>query len=298
MTLPERGVLTPKVSFASLLEGARPSEVHSSDLGLVDYTREILASGLPGVRQDQPDLRPAQLDSYISNALEHEIPEMGVGVRRPVALRAWLTAYAAATATTANYTAILDAATAGQGDKLARQTAVAYRELLERIRLLEPLPAWVPVFNPLGRLGQAPKHHLVDPALAARLLGATELSLIDDSLPGAVPRKGSLLGVLFESLAAMTVRVFAEVARARVFHLRTRNGEHEIDLIVERSDHSVLAIEVKLSSAIDRHDTKHLIWLEGQLGDRLVDKVLINTGPYAHRLPDGTAVVPLGLLGP
>jgi len=63
------------------------------------------------------------------------------------------------------------------------------------------------VYNPLGRLGQAPKHHPVDLALAARLLGATERSLIDDSLPEAVPRRACLLGVLFESLAAMAIRV-------------------------------------------------------------------------------------------
>ena len=298
MTLPERGVATPKVSFASFLDGTKPSVVHNSDLRLMDYTREIVASGLPGVRQDPPELRPAQLNSYIANALERDIPEMGVGVRRPMALRAWLAAYAAATATTASYTVILDAATPGQGDKMARQTAAAYRELLERVRLLEPLPAWAPAFSALNRLGQAPKHHLVDPALAARLLGATERSLVNDTSSVALPSQGSLLGALFESLAVLTVRVFAEATEAMVSHMRTRNGDHEIDLIVERSDHKVLAIEVKLSSAVNPHDAKHLNWLEDQIGDRLIDKVIINTGPYAHRLPDGTAVVPLSLLGP
>lgn len=298
MTLPERGVVTPKVSLASLLDGSRPSKIHPTDMKLANYTSEIVASGLPGVRHDPPGHRSAQLDGYLDNALEHDIPEMGAGVRRPRALRAWLTAYAAATSTTANYTAILNAATPGEVDKVSRQTAGVYRELLERLRLLEPLPAWLPAFSPLRRLGQAPKHHLVDPALAARLLDTTEESLIHEGSAGPIPRQGSLLGALFESLVVMTVRVFAAPTRARVFHLRTRNGEHEIDLIVERPDHRVLAIEVKLASAVDPRDSKHLNWLERQIGDRLIDKVIINTGPFAHRLPDGTAVVPLGLLGP
>ncbi|MCL2803761.1 MAG: DUF4143 domain-containing protein [Micrococcales bacterium] len=298
MTLPERGISSPAVSLTGLLTGSDPVGRHTTDVSLTDYAREIIASGLPGIRQDPPSLRHRQLDSYIDNALERDIPELGVAVRRPRALRAWLAAFAAATGTTANYTTILNAATPGQGDKLSRQTSAAYRELLERIRLLEPLPAWIPAFNPLSRLGQAPKHHLVDPALAARLLGATEKSLLDDTAAGANLRLGSLLGALFESLAVMTVRVFAELAGARVSHLRTGNGDHEIDLIVERDDHRVLAIEIKLSSSVGNHDTKHLNWLESKIGDRLVDKVVINTGPFAHRLPGGAAVVPLALLGP
>ncbi|MDR0416719.1 MAG: DUF4143 domain-containing protein [Propionibacteriaceae bacterium] len=296
MTLPERGVTSPTVSFADLLAGGRPELAGQTEFGLADYTREIIASGLPGIRRDPPRLRLRQLDSYIANALDHDIPALGAGVRRPRALRAWLAAYAAATATTANYGAILDAATPGEADKLTRPTVAVYRELLEQIWLLDPLPAWIPAFNPLKRLAQAPKHHLVDPALAARLLGATERSLLDGTATGPVPRPGTLRGALFESLAALTVRVFAEPAGAQVSHLRTRNGDHEIDLIVERDDHKVLAIEVKMGAAVGRGDSRHLAWLEST--GAVVDKVIVNTGPLAHRLPDGTAVVPLALLGP
>ena len=297
MTLPERGVTRPAVSFSGLLDGGKPTATCSTDVSLTDYTREIIASGLPGIRQDPADLRRRQLDSYIDSALDRDIPELGATVRRPRALRAWLTAYAAATSTTANYTAILDASTPGEADKLSRATATVYRELLERVRLLEPLPAWVPTQNLLTRLSQAPKHHLVDPALAARLLGATEQSLLDATADATTVREGTLLGALFESLAVMTVRVYAELSGARVSHLRTRNGDHEIDLIVERDDHRVLAIEAKLSASASAHDTRHLTWLESQIGDKLIDKVIVNTGAFAHRMPDGTAVVPLALLG-
>ncbi len=298
MTLPERGVATPSVSFSALLSGEAPHLVGQSSMTLPDYTREILASGFPAIRQDPDHLRPRQLDSYLDNSLEHDIADLGVEVRRPRALRSWLTAYAAATSSTANYTAILDAATPGEADKLSRPTAVVYREFLERIHLLDPLPAWIPAFNPFKRLAQAPKHHLVDPALAARLLGATERSLLDDNTHVPLRRSGTLLGALFESLAVMSVRVFAEAERARVAHLRTRNGDHEIDLIIERADHKVLAIEVKLSASISHGDATHLSWLKSEIGDRVIDRIIINTGPFAHRLPDGTAVVPLALLGP
>ncbi|MDR3107560.1 MAG: hypothetical protein LBU05_05115 [Bifidobacteriaceae bacterium] len=173
MTLVERGVTEPSVSFTELLSGARSGLRGATDFGLAQYAEEIVASGLPGIRRDPAGLRARQLDSYLDALRERAVPALGSEVRRPQALRAWLTAYAAATATTTAYTKILNAATAGDADKIAAQTAAAYRELLRRLWLFDPLPAWIPALNPLKRLAGSPRRHLVDPALAARLLGAT-----------------------------------------------------------------------------------------------------------------------------
>lgn len=81
-------------------------------------------------------------------------------------------------------------------------------------------------------------------------------------------------------------------------HLRTRNGDHEVDLVLVRDDGRVVAVEVKLSGTVSDHDTKHLRWLADRLGDRLLDAIVVTTGPQAYRRPDGIGVVPLGLLGP
>ncbi|MGH3938195.1 MAG: hypothetical protein ACRDTG_06105 [Pseudonocardiaceae bacterium] len=80
-------------------------------------------------------------------------------------------------------------------------------------------------------------------------------------------------------------------------HLRTRNGDHEVDLIVERDDGRVLAIEVTLSPSVSDTDVKHLRWLRERLGDHLLDSVVITTGRHAYRRTDGIAVVPAALLG-
>lgn len=52
---------------------------------------------------------------------EREFPEQGYPIRRPAVLRARLAAYAAAISTTATYSKILDAATAGLANKPARR---------------------------------------------------------------------------------------------------------------------------------------------------------------------------------
>ena len=107
-----------------------------------------------------------------------------------------------------------------------------------------------------------------------------------------------MLGHLFESLVTLCVRVPAQAAEADVAHMRTRNGDREVDLVVVRDDGRLLAIEVKLANAIDDRDVRNLRWLGEQLGDRLLDAVVINTGPAAYRRTDGIGVVPLGLLAP
>jgi hypothetical protein len=94
------------------------------------------------------------------------------------------------------------------------------------------------------------------------------------------------------------VRTYAQGAEARLGHLRTKAGEHEIDLIVERADGRVLAIEVKLLRTVGDADVRHLRWLRDQIGDDLLDAVIVTTGPEAYRRADGVAVVPAALLGP
>lgn len=297
LTLPERGVCEPTVAMADLLTGARDPVGGATDLTLRDYTDEIVRSGLPGMRALSGRALRTQLDGYIDRLIEHDVPDAGHEVRRPATLRAWLTAYAAAAGEAVSYEKVRDAATAGHVDKPAKTTTLPYIDVLTGLRILDPLPAWLPGHDHLSRLTKGPKHHLADPALAVRLLGLDATALLTGGGGDAIPRDGVLVGGLFESLAAMSVRVFAQHSEARVSHLRTYGGEHEVDLVVETGSGDVVAIEVKLSATIDDDDVRHLNWLQGQIGVRVLDKVVLTTGPRAYRRPDGVAVVPLALLG-
>lgn len=298
MSLSERGVAVPTVSLRALLAGGSPEIAGFSEVDVAGYTEEILRSGFPGIRDLPERARALQLDSYVARIVERELPENGVSVRRPGALRAWLAAYAAATATNASYGTILDAATPSDADKPARQTTAAYREHLRRIFVLDPLEAWIPTFAPLKRLTYTPKHHLVDPALAARLVGVEKDGLLRGEGGRVWSGTGTWLGALFESLATQSVRVYAGAAEATVGHLRTKNGKHEIDMIVESHNRACVAIEAKLSNTVEDTDVRHLNWLHDQIGDRLADRIVLYTGRFAYRRADGVAVIPVALLGP
>jgi len=299
LTLLERGLETSTVSIATLIKGGRPDVRGRTGVTLEDYVDEIVTSGFPGLRSLSGRALRAQLDSYVQRIIERDFGEMGHALRNPAVLRRWLTAYAAASSTTVSYETIRDASTGGQGEKPAKTTTIPYRDVLERLWIVEPVPAWLPTRNRISRLSAPPKHQLADPALAARLLGVDGRALLEGADVGPpVPRDGTLLGALFESIVTLGVRVCAQAAEATVKHLRTHGGEHEIDLIVERADGRVLAIEVKLARNVVDHDVRHLHWLSGQIGSDLLDAVVVTTGEEAYRRKDDVAVVPAALLGP
>jgi hypothetical protein len=299
MSLAERQIDSPVIGLAEMLSGDGRALTGTSAVTLPGYVDEILASGFPGIRPLTGRARRAQLDSYLSRVVDRDFPELGLTIRRPATLRAWLAAYAAATSTTTTYNKLLGAATPGEAEKPAKTTTIAYRDVLERLYLVDPVPGWLPTRNRLSRLTQAPKHHLADPALAAHLAGIDAGALLRGEGPQQLTvRDGSFLGALFESLVTLSVRVYAQASEATVHHLRTRDGDHEVDLIVARRDERVVALEVKLHGAVDNTDVRHLLWLRDQLGDDLLDAAVITAGDRAYRRMDGIAVIPAALLGP
>ncbi|MXW96940.1 MAG: ATP-binding protein [Acidimicrobiaceae bacterium] len=296
LSLAERGLAAPTVSLSDLLTGDRPRLDGAAEVGVEQYADEIVRSGFPGIRPHPDRIRRGLLDGYVDQILNHDVHQFGHTFRDEGSLRRWITAYAAAVSTATSFEKIRDAASAGEDDRPARTTTIPYRSALEGLRLIEKVPAWLPTRNRLRRVASAPVHQLTDPALAARLLGVGTDALIAGT--EGWEGDGTLLGALFESLVTLSVRVYAQACEARVHHFRTQGGEREVDLIVERADGAVVALEVKLKSVINDRDVRHLQWLRDQVGSRMLDAAVLSTGRQAYRRADGIGVIPASLLGP
>jgi len=295
MSLAERGIEQPTVSLAQLVAGNVACQGHTS-IRLRDYVREIIGSGLPGIRFQDSDLIALLLDSYLDDIVTREFSEQGHTVRKPAVLKSWMAAYAAATGTSTSYRRILEASTPGESGKPSKGATLAYRDTLRSLWMLDPLDAWLPTSNRLKRLAQAPKHYLADPALACRLLHVGVDRLMTGADQHSDLREGTLLGALFEHLAVLSVRVYAQRIGATVCHMRTQGGDHEVDMIIEAEGDGIFGIEVKLSQGIDDFDCRHLLWLREMIGDDFIGGAVLNTGGYAYKRQDGLAVVPLALL--
>ena len=295
LSLAERGVSETSVSLGALLAGNAEISGETA-IGFVDYSRELMRSGFPAFRQLEGKALRSALDGYLERVIDADVKELGLAVRKPALLKAWMTAYAAATATVASWETIRDAANPGSGQVPAKSTAIPYRDALTRLRILDELPPWLPSNNMLRRSSLASKHFLADPALAMRLMNLDAESIHGAEGFGSQQFDRPLIGRMFEALAVLSVRTYAEACFAKPMHFRDALGRHEIDVILEREDGKILAIEVKLGNIVSDADTKHLRWLRAELGENLVDCVVLNTGPLAYR-KDGIAVIPLALLG-
>lgn len=294
MTLAERGEQTPPISFADLLDEKSPDVDFESAWTLTNYIDEITRSGFPAIRGMSHLARSLALEGYIQRVIDSDLPEIGQNIRRPEAVMAWMSSYAAATATTASWESIRDGANSGSSTTPTKVTTIPYRDALTRLRILDELPAWLPSQNFVSRLSQGPKHFLADPALAVSLLGLNPKSLEVADTPGQNAVK-PILGRLFEALATLSIRVYAEANNAKIYHFRDGHGRREVDLIVIREDGKVLPIEIKMTSAPKPKDSENLRWLKTQLGDKVLEPVLIHTGKYAYK-SDGVLHIPLALL--
>lgn len=296
MTLSEREDHTPSVSLRALARGDR-TVTGDTEWGTQDYVDEIFRSGFPGLRELSDDTRRFVLQGYVQRIVDSDLPHLGIPFRKPASLLAWLTAYAAATSTTARWETIRQAATPGSFDPPTKVTVMAYRDALTRLRILDELPAWLPQGTTLARLAQSPKHYVADPALAITLLDLTQGDLLGDTRVEGPPAYGPLVGRLFEALAALSVRVYAEGMGASVSHFRDAEGRREVDFIVQLTDGKILPIEVKMGHTVTSADTKHLAWLRDTIPDKVVDTMVLYGGRRAFR-QDGIAIVPLSLIGP
>ena len=161
---------------------------------------------------------------------------------------------------------------------------------MTKLWILEPLEAWQPLGSGWKRLTSSPKHHLVDPGFAARLLDLEAQDLL-------TPAGANMYGALFESLAVLCVRVFAQALEATVGHFRTRAGEHEVDLVLQGRGGAIVALEVKTANRVGDHDVKHLLWLRERVGEKMRAAAVLYGGKQAYMRKDGIAVIPLGCLG-
>lgn len=282
MTLCERRGEAPTASLADVGEfGIDALRGIPSPLTPSEQTDAVAESGLPGyLGMDSADHHEA-LRAYLDLAVARDLAEIAPAQRDVTKLRSYVRAYGATVGTTAEHSAIHNAA------GVSKATGETYHDLLTRLGLIEELPGWS--HNRLKRLTRRPKRHLVDPALAAADRYDAALTL--SQRPGRA-------GQLFESAVVCQVRAAADALGLgwRFSHLRTAGGEHEIDLIADLPGGDMLAFEAKLSRTVTAADARHLSTLRERLGTSFRAGLIVHPGDTAYRLDDRIAAVPLAVL--
>lgn len=248
---------------------------------LLGYVEIALRGGFPQAALALSDqARTGWTESYVEQLLTRDAAQLDGG-RDPARLRRFFEAFALNSAGIARDRTLYEAA------GIDHRTASAYERLLTNLLVVEAIPAWTS--NRLKRLVLSAKRYLVDAALIGAVLHLDAR---------AVMRDGDLLGRVLDTFVVSQIRAELSAAetRPRLYHLRTKEGRHEVDLVSEITGPDVVAIEVKADAAPDRWSARHLVWLRDQLGDRFIAGVVLHVGPRAYALTDRIVAAPIATL--
>jgi predicted AAA+ superfamily ATPase len=250
-------------------------------LDLLDYVERAIRGGYPEPALGLTDeARAAWLSGYLDQLITRDAASVA-GDRDPVRLRRYFEALAINTAGQPEHRTLYDAA------QITRTTALAYDSLLTNLFVLDSVPAWAT--NRLTRLIKAPKRYLVDPALVGAALGLDATGVLRD---------GDLLGRVIDTFVLAQLRPELELSAypPRLYHLRDKEGRHEVDLVAELSGGRVLAIEIKSTAAPNRSDARHLEWLRCALGERFLAGAVLHTGPGLFSLGERISAIPIAAI--
>lgn len=240
----------------------------------------VLTGGYPEMRaRAQPERRRAWARDYVNSIVQRDIRDLAA-VGRLDQMPRLLRALAAHAGQLTNFSQL--GGQLGLDDKTCRR----YVGLLEQVFLVRRLEPWHR--NELKRLVKTPKLHFIDSGLLAALQGLTVERLMQDRT-----RFGALLETFVFAELLKQAGWEADPPRASFF--RTRDGE-EVDVVLERDDGSLVAVEVKAAATVTAADFKGLHMLAQATGDALRLGVVLYGGETAVPFGDRLWAAPIGAL--
>lgn len=245
------------------------------------YIERIVRGGFPlALARTREAARGRWFDDYVELTLERDVGELA-SLRRRAMLPRFMERLAGQTAQ------VLNVRAAAEATGLDWNTGDLYLKLLESVFLVLRLPAWGTTLR--ARATSKPKIHVLDSGVAARLLRLTP-----ERLAGRDPAALTELGHLLETFVVGEIRKQASWTEgiAGVGHWRTSDGD-EVDLVVERDDGSVVALEVKASSRVTGRDLKSLEKLRDAVGPRFVAGAALYLGERSYTASERIHVLPV-----
>jgi hypothetical protein len=162
-----------------------------------------------------------------------------------------------------------------------------YLTLLEKVFLLDPLPAWS--FETGRHLAKAPKAYLCDTGLAAHLLRLES---------GFLGRHAGRTHPLLRAFIVQEARRLAGVHPHRPVPGHLRTVKHlEVDVTLEDGSGRVAGLTVVAATDASLQDAQGLRWLADLAGERFTGGAVLHLGYETRPLAPGIWSIPLSALG-
>lgn len=297
MSLYESGESTGEIPLLELFHNSDFNiNGKESKLNIHDLIFAACRGGWPetlNIKSKKHQLKIAQ--DYLDILCQTDASKIDGVKRNPERVKSVIKSYARNISTVAKDTTLLKD-TKGKYEDMSKPTFNSYSDILERLFIIENIPAWSPNIRSASAIRKKPKKVFIDPSLAVASLNLTPEKILHDF---------KLFGFIFENLCIRDLLIYSSQEGGEVLYYRDDSGL-EADCILKLNDNSYALIEIKLGSKKIDEGSEHLIKLkklikekrekgETKLPDPNFLAVITGNG-VAHTRKDGVKVIPIGCL--
>ncbi len=288
MSLYESGDSDGLVSLEDIINGKDISAV--SKLELDDVIAAMIRGGWPAAVNIPNENKYKIVRDYVQSLINEEVRIVDGVERDKIKMEALLKSISRNISTSVSKATIISDVKNVFFKELSNPTLNDYLITLEKLFVLEYVPATNLNLRSSIQLRTSPKLELVDPSIAIASLGLNRNDLVNDL---------NFTGFIFENLCYRDLKIYADSLDASIFYYRD-NKDFEVDFILRTANDKWGAIEVKLGAKQIEEAAQNLIKFKNKVdleksGEPAFLMVLTGSG-LSYVREDGIYVVSIGNL--
>jgi predicted AAA+ superfamily ATPase len=297
MSLYESRESNGEISLAALFQNTNLDiDGITSELSIESLVFAACRGGWPSSlnkKTEKASLFEAQ--NYVANICDSDASTVDGVKRGPERVKAVLKSYARNISTLATDKTILEDVSSNYRD-ISEPTLFSYLNALERLYVIEDVPAWCPSIRSATTIRSSKKKELVDPSIAIAALALSPEALLQDL---------NTFGFIFECLCIRDLKVYSSALGGQASYYHDRYGL-EADCVLHLADGRYALMEFKLGSREIEEGAAHLVELKKLIHMANEEKrarlrepdllMVITGGEMAYTRNDGVKVIPIGTL--
>ena len=291
MSLWESEDSTGTISLAALFNGSAQTAI-TDEKRLEDIAFLLCRGGWPKATLQKKEVALERVFEYYDAVVNADISRVDNVERDAERTKRLMRSYARFQGSQTSISKIKDDVKANDAMTVNDDTIGSYIKSLEKIFVIEDMPAWNPNLRSKTAIRTSDTRYFVDPSIAVAALGLGPKDLMNDL---------NTFGLLFETMCVRDLRVYADALGGTVYHYRDKNGL-ECDAVVHLRNGSYGLIEIKLGGDnLIEEAAETLKELANKIDTTKMKSpsfmmVLTALGSYAYQREDNVWVVPVGSL--
>ena len=291
MSLWESEDSTGIISLGALFNGSAQTAI-TDEKSLEDMAFLVCRGGWPKATMQKKDVALERVFDYYDAVVNADISRVDNVERDAERTKRLMRSYARFQGSQTSISKIKDDVKANDAMTVNDDTIGSYIKALEKIFVIEDMPAWNPNLRSKTAIRTSDTRYFVDPSIAVAALGLGPKDLMNDL---------NTFGLLFETMCIRDLRVYADALGGTVYHYRDKNGL-ECNAVVHLRNGSYGLIEIKLGGDdLIEEAAATLKELANKIDTTKMKSpsfmmVLTAIGSYAFQREDNVWVVPVGSL--